>query len=282
MLDSTIMMSQPSARPGRPSPAGFAGGFVGRFVGDIARLLRDRRVRDFCDRLSAVPTREFAKSWIGINGFDRELLDLKVYFTFYELPEGDLPRILPDAGMRSDFLAAAGQASLKHVGNPLQPGSGYTFCIKVDRRGDPTYGFYLRVGKGRTGIFRLYGRKSWVKEYSYVSGARARAALERRFGLPPVAGCEVIEHGKGRGHGFESGDGDEKIILIGDFEKIRGQLFDAGEREALAAVESAYGLRAACGGIYRNGVKSAYLAGPRDEAGNRVRTVETLYQAAGN
>lgn len=249
-------------------------------MGDVARLLRGRRVQEFCDRLAAVPAREFAKSWIGVNGLDRALLGLKVYFTFYELPEGDLPRILPDPGMRADFLAAAEQASLEHVGNPLQPGSGYTFCIKVDRRGEPTYGFYLRVGKGRTGIFRLYGRKSWVKEYSYVSGKRAQAALARRFGLAPVAGCEIIEHGKGRGHGFESGDADEKIILIGDFEKIRGQLFDAGEREALAALESAYGLRAACGGIYRNGVKSAYLAGPRDEANNRVRTVEPIYQAA--
>lgn len=270
------MRSQASARSGagRPSPAGF--------VADFARLLRAPRVRDFCDRLSDVPTREFAKSWIGINGAGGELLGLKVYFTFYELPEGDLPRILPDDGMRSDFLALAGQASPRHVGDPLHPGSGYTFCIKADRSGDPTYGFYLRVGKGRTGIFRLYGRKSWVKEYSYVSGARARAALARRFGLPPVAGCEVIEHGKGRGHGFESGDGDEKIILIGDFEKIRGQLFDPGERETLAAVESAYGLRAACGGIYRNGVKSSYLAAPRDEAGNRVRTVEPIYQALGD
>lgn len=274
MLDCAIMRSQASARAGRPSPAGF----VGDLVGDVARLLHDRCVRDFCDRLSAVTTREFAKSWIGINGFACELLDLKVYFTFYELPVADLPRILPDPGMRSDFLATAERASEEHVGDPLHPGSGYTFCIKVDRRGEPTYGFYLRVGKGRTGIFRLYGRRSWVKEYAYVSGARARAALARRFGLPRVTGCEVIEHGRGRGHGFESGDGDEKIILIGDFEKIRGQLFDAGEREALAAVESAYGLRATCGGLYRNGVKSSYLVAPRDEAANRVRTVETIYQ----
>jgi hypothetical protein len=226
-------------------------------------------VRDFCDRLASIDARAFCKSWIGINCRGGELLSLKVYFTFYELfDEGTLARILPDERMRSDFLASLPQASAEHVADPLHPGSGWTFCIKIDRGGSPTHGFYHRLGRGEKGVFRLYGREVYVKEYFYVTEPQAREALARRFGVPFVAGCGTIEHGRGPGHGFASGEQDEKIILIGEFEQLRGRLFDGDEQTIIAALEAAYGLRAACGGVYRNGV----------EARNRVRTVEALYR----
>jgi hypothetical protein len=247
---------------------------------DFRRLIHDPRVRDFCVRLAAVENRCFAKSWVGVNLLGG-LLSLKIYFTFYErLAAETLAAVLPDEEMRADFLAALPLASPAHMANPLAPGSGSTFCLKVDRGGRLTHGFYFRVGDGGTGIFRLYGRTRHTKEYSYVAEPRAKAELARRFSLPVAAGCEVLEHGRGRGHGFESGEEDEKIVLIGDFAAVREQLFDAGEREMLAALEAAHGLRTACGGLYRNGVKSFYLVGPWDRARDRIRTAERVAEEA--
>jgi hypothetical protein len=248
---------------------------------DFRRLIVDPRVRDFCTRLSAVENRCFAKSWVGVNLLGG-LLSLKVYFTFYErFPAATLAAILPDEEMRADFLATLPLASPRFAANPLAPGSGTTFCLKIDRGGRLTHGFYFRVGDGGTGIFRLYGRTRHTKEYAYVTAPRAKEELARRFSLPIAAGCEVLEHGRGRGHGFASGEGDEKIVLIGDFAAVRGELFDPDELEMLAALETAHGLRTACGGLYRHGVKSFYLAGPWDRARDRVRTAELVVEEAG-
>lgn len=243
----------------------------------VARLVADLNVKDFCDRLSRIDTKAFCKSWIGINFLAGELLGLKTYFTFYgRLGESDLARVLPDATMRSDFLEGVAKASPEHVSNPFHPGSGYTFCIKVDRNLEPTLGFYFRVAGGEKGIFRLYGRHTYSKEYSYISDLAAKRALADRFSLPFLAECETVELGRGRGHGLASEQQEEKAILIGDFEKIRSRLFDAAERRIIDAVENAYTLQAVCGGIYGNGVKSFYLIGPWDETGNRIRTVEQV------
>lgn len=248
---------------------------AGAFVADVLPLLRDPGVAEFCGRLADVPSRAFRKSWLGINFRGSEPLGLKVYFTFYERLDADaLARVLPEAEMRSDFLEHAVQASPEHTTNPWHPGSGFTFCLKVDRRGEPTWGYHFRVGQGGTGVFRLFGARTHTKEYAYVIGTRAKAALAERFGLPFLCGCETIEHGRGCGHGFESDDADEKVIPIGDFRRLGPLLFDDGERATVAAVEGALGVRAVCGGVYRNGVKSFYLAGDRD--GDRVRTVEPI------
>ena len=243
---------------------------------DFRRLAHDSHVQGFGARLSAIRNRAFAKSWIGVNFLDG-LLDLKVYFTFYErLSEDALAAALPDEEMRRDFLAALPSASPAHALNPLAPGSGYTFCLKVDRESRPTYGFYFRVGSGEKGIFHLYEKTRHTKEYAYVADPRLKAELARRFDLPVAASCEILEHGRGRGHGFDSGDDDEKIVLIGDFAAVREQLFDAEELKMLAALEAAHGLRTACGGLYRNGVKSFYLAGSWDRACERIRTIELV------
>lgn len=276
------MQSPTAASPGADPEGGRTAGLAAaaNLLTEVSRLFHHPEVQDFCDRLSAIAAGGFCKSWIGLNFRGAELLSLKVYFTFYELFDAlTLARILPDERMRSDFLAGLPQASTVHVADPLHPGSGYTFCLKVDRGGNPTRGFYHRVGQGEKGIFRLYGPEAHVKEYFYVTAPRARRALSRRFGIPFVAGCGTIEHGIGPGHGLGSGRQDEKIILIGDFEAVRHRLFDGEEQAMIGAVEAAYGLRAACGGVYRNGVKSFYLAAPRDEARNRVRTVEAVYRA---
>jgi hypothetical protein len=253
-------------------------GSVAGVLADFRRLADDPHVEDFAAGLSAIRNRAFAKSWIGVN-FLSGLLDLKVYFTFYErLSEDALAAALPEEEMRRDFLAALPSAALAHVLNPLAPGSGYTFCLKIDRDRRPTYGFYFRVGNGEKGIFQLYGQTRHTKEYAYVADPGRKAELARRFALPVAAGCEVLEHGRGRGHGFDSGDDGEKIVLIGDFAAVREQLFDADELAMLAALEAAHGVRTACGGLYRNGVKSFYLAGSWDKTSERIRTIELLGQ----
>src|SRR4051794_32506606 len=235
-------------------------------LADFRRLAHDARVQSFGAGLSAVRNRAFAKSWIGVN-FLAGVLSLKVYFTFYErLSEEALAAALPEEEMRRDFLADLPLASPRHAANPPAPGAGTTFCLKVDRDGRPTYGFYFRVGDGERGIFRLYGRTRHTKEYFYVTDPGLKSELAGRFSLPVAAACEVLEHGRGPGHGFASGDEDEKIVLIGDFAAVRAQLCTEGEGEALAALEEAHGLRAVCGGLYRNGVKSFYLAGSWDPA----------------
>ncbi len=254
-------------------------------VDDFAGLLDDARAREFCRRVAGVRTGTgaFRKSWIGINfSTAGGLLGVKLYFTFYE-PIGPrtLAAIVPQPGMRADFQAGMAAASRRHARDPALPGSGYTFCIKLDRTGEPTYGFYSRVGRGGSGIFRLHGGSVHRKEYFYVSGRQAKAALAGRFALPVAATCRTLEHGRGRGHGFSSHDQDEKLILIGDFARLRAAMFDPREAAAIAAVEARFALRACCGGVYRDGVKSFYLARPPRPAaagGTRVSTIESVYR----
>jgi hypothetical protein len=258
-----------------PAPDPNANGLVA----DFARLLGNVRAREFCRRLAALRTSGFRKSWIGVNFAGREVLGLKLYFTFYEPFDASvLAAIPPDPALRADFQAGIAAASPRHARDPSLPGSGYTFCIKIDRGGEHTYGFYCRVGRGDKGIFRLHGPTVHHKEYSYVRGRSAKVALARRFRLPFAAECTMIEHGRGRGHGFASTDDDEKLILIGDFAQIESRLFDDGERAAIGGVEAAFGLRACCAGVYRNGVKSFYLVRPAASGKTRVSTIESVYR----
>ena len=250
------------------------------FLTDFRDCLGQADARDFCLRASRVPTASFYKSWIGINFAGPRLLSLKLYFTFYEpLDEARLAGFVDDRGMREDFLRSSRPVASGPALDPTAPGSGFTFCVKVGPSCHPTYGFHHRSAAGPMGWFFLYGEGGReVKRYYYLEDPRLKAELAARTGFPWVADCDTIEYAQGNGHGVEGAGGDEKFILIGNFPRIRPCLFAAEEEAAVAELERSLGLRAACGGIFKNQVKSAYLVTAGGGVPGRVATVEELFR----
>ena len=179
--------------------------------------------------------------------------------------------------MLDDFLDSSRPVSSGPALDPAAPGSGFTFCVKISSSLVPTYGFHHRAAAGPLGWFFLYregGRK--VKRYHYIEDPRLKAGLATRTGLPWIASCNTIEYAQGAGHGVEGDGGDEKFILIGNFPSIRPCLFTEEEEAGIAKLERSFGLRAACGGIFKNRVKSAYLVAAGGGVAGRVATIEGL------
>lgn len=255
---------------------------AGSAVAALEELLAQPVAAAFAARVSQLAASPPPRSCLGLNLGEGQLLSMKCYVTFHGRPDpGPIHRLLGDRRIAEEALASSRRASARQLSDYALAGSGLTVCVKVNRRREAATGFYHRLADTPFGEFHLYCQgKRQVKRYVYFERAEERAALAAAWGLPFVVRCEVIELGRGEGHGIEGRGGDEKLVLIGNFSELRPLLFTAAEERTVCAVETAYGLRAMCGGLYRNGARSAYLVAPPEPDAPFIATVQRLYGGA--
>lgn len=107
-------------------------------------LLESRYFIEFRNRVLAGAKKNGSEySYLGVNYQGDELQSLKLYYTFFDLPEQGAKFPIPE--LQARFEAYRREISEYHIRTPFVPGCGITFCFKLSKDEGVSVGVYFRV-----------------------------------------------------------------------------------------------------------------------------------------